>query len=34
MQWIVIYLELGSDALDGHIYGVRSGCSGWSYFWG
>ena len=20
--------------MDGHISGVRSGCSGWSYFWG
>ena len=28
---MVIYLGLGSDAVDGHISGVRSGCSEWSY---
>ena len=31
---MVIFLGLGVDAMDGHISGVRSGCSGWSYFWG
>ena len=34
MQWMVIFLGLGLDAVDGYISGVRSGCSGWSYFWG
>ena len=46
MQWMVIFLGLGLDAVDGHILGlgldavdghisgVRSGCSGWVYFWG
>ena len=33
MQWMVIFLGLGLDAVDGHISGVRSGCSKWSYFW-
>ena len=34
MQWMVIFLGLSLDAVDNHISGVRSGCSGWSYFWG
>ena len=34
MQWMVIFLGLGLDAVVGHISGVRSGCSGLSYFWG
>ena len=34
MQWMVIFLGLGLDAVDDHISGVRSGCSGWSYFCG
>ena len=29
---MVIFLGLGLNAVDGHISGVRSGCSGWSYF--
>ena len=33
MQWMVIFLGLGLDAVDGHNSGVRSGCSKWSYFW-
>ena len=31
---MVIFLGLVLVAVDGHITGVRSGCSGWSYFWG
>ena len=31
---MVIFLGLGLDAVDGHISGVGSECSGWSYFWG
>ena len=31
MQWMVIFLGLGLDAVDGHISGLRSRCSGWSY---
>ena len=34
MQWMVIFLGLGVDAVDGHISGFRCGCYGWSYFWG
>ena len=30
MQWMVIFLRLGLDAVDGHISGVRARCSGWS----
>ena len=29
MQWMVIFLGLGLDAVDGHTSGVRSGCSEW-----
>ena len=29
MQWMVIFLGLGLDAVDGNISVVRSGCSGW-----
>ena len=29
-----IFLGLDLVAVDGHISGVRSGCSGWLYFWG
>ena len=31
---MVIFLGLGLDAVDGHISGVRSGCSGCLYFLG
>ena len=34
MQWMVIFMGGGLDAVDGHISRVRSGCSGWSYFCG
>ena len=34
MQWMVIFMGGGLKAVDGHISVVRSGCSGWSYFWG
>ena len=34
MQWMVIFLWLGLDAVDGIISGVRSGCSGCLYFCG
>ena len=34
MQWMVIFLGLDLVAVDGRISGVRSRCSGWSYFWG
>ena len=34
MQWIIIFLGLDLDVVDGHISGVRYGCSGWSYFLG
>ena len=34
MQLMVIFLGLGLDAVNGHISGVGSGCSGCSYFCG
>ena len=34
MQWMVIFLGLGLDAVDGKISGVRFVSSVWSYFWG
>ena len=29
MQWMVILLGLGLDAVNGSISGVKSECSGW-----